>query len=787
MDVKELSQGYMSLERVEPMLSDSLAYRAQTQFTIAVIIPTRNEMGNIEPLLTRINQATIGIGTEVVFVDDSTDETPQVIRDLRNQFPFQITLIARPPERRGNGLGGAVVEGLRIARAPWVCVMDGDLQHPPELIPQILRHAEESKADIVVGSRLAPGGDVSSLGRSRILVSQLLAMAARAAFPVRLRKITDPLSGFFIARRAALNLDALRPDGFKILLEILIRCPDLRISEMPIQFGYRHAGESKASVHEVFRFYRLMLRLRLVGAERFTRFLAVGTSGLVVNNLVLAAFIELMGLHYLVSAAVATQVSTLWNFSLTEAWVFKQRTTKHSILSRLVSFLLINNLLLILRGPLLALMVDKLGVHYLISNLVSLAAIVLLRYFMADRWIWTKASQPHVSVDHRKPARRPAQMINFNHGNTASRTELFVYSYDIHGIVCISSMFQLPELEYFRVASLSVDPDIRLRLERRLKWPWHKERTDPSRRSENNIHYEEALGRFGFEVTIAHKLCVEVAVSPILKYSRHVLYTNVIEPILRWTFVRKGYVLLHAACVAFDGKAVLVTARTDTGKTSTILQAVEHYSCSFLSDDMTIVGRDGKVMSYPKPLTISSHTLHAVNGGASLSPWERFALQIQSRLHSRSGRRVGMQLSETRLPAATMNSIVQMIIPPPKYMVDRLIPKVTYANGATLSHAVVIERGPQFEETLSHAKAVDVFVHNGEDAYGFPPYPTLAPSLSKWNDEDLHIRETAIISEALKHIPTMRLRDPNYAWWQRLPVTTSNVSLTAVQLSAADD
>ncbi len=387
--------------------SDSWAYRNQTQFKISVIVPTRNEMGNIEPLLTRINQATKGIGTEVVFVDDSTDATPQVIRDLQSRFPFQITLIERPPERRGNGLGGAVVEGLQIARATWVCVMDGDLQHPPELIPQLLRQAEESETDIVVGSRLARGGDVSGLGRSRTLVSQLLAISARAAFPARLRKITDPLSGFFIARRAALHLDALRPDGFKILLEILIRCPGLRVSEMLIQFGYRETGKSKASVREVFRLYRLMLRLRLVGTERFAHFLVVGISGLVVNNLVLAAFVEIMGLHYLVSAVVATQVSTLWNFSLTEAWVFRQRKTEHSFFNRLVSFLLINNFLLILRGPLLALMVDKLSVHYLIANLVSLAAIVLLRYFMADRWIWTEASLPHISVGQQTSARRP--------------------------------------------------------------------------------------------------------------------------------------------------------------------------------------------------------------------------------------------------------------------------------------------------------------------------------------------------------------------------------------------
>lgn len=413
MDIEELLAVHQLSEGFASTPLDSLAYRNQTQFTISVIVPTRNEMGNIEPLLTRINQATKGIGTEVVFVDDSTDETSQVIRDLRNRFQLQITLIERPPERRGNGLGGAVVEGLQIARATWVCVMDGDLQHPPELIPQILRRAEESESDIVIGSRLAPGGNVNGLGRSRTLVSQILAISARAAFPARLRKITDPLSGFFIARRAALDLDALRPDGFKILLEILIRCPDLRVSEMPIQFGYRETGKSKASAQEVFRLYRLMLRLRLMGAEHFVRFLAVGISGLVVNNLVLAAFVELMGLHYLMAAVVATQVSTFWNFSLTEAWVFRQRETEHSFVNRFVSFFLINNFLLILRGPLLALMVDKLSVHYLIANLVSLAAIVLLRYFMADRWIWTDASRPHVSVGQQISARRPTPNDEF--------------------------------------------------------------------------------------------------------------------------------------------------------------------------------------------------------------------------------------------------------------------------------------------------------------------------------------------------------------------------------------
>jgi dolichol-phosphate mannosyltransferase len=382
---------------VEPKFSDTLTHQTHTSFAISLVIPTRNEAGNIEPLLSRIDQATMGIPTEVVFVDDSTDNTPQVITELQGRFSLQVVLIARPPERRGNGLGGAVVEGFRIARAPWICVMDADLQHPPELIPQILKHAALTETDVVVGSRLAPGGDASSLGHVRNLISHTFALMARAMFPVRLRNVTDPLSGFFIIRRAAVDLDNLRPSGFKILLEMLIRFPELRVSEMPIHFGHRNAGQSKASVKETVRFFRLLLRLRFSGEQSFLRFLTVGASGLVVNNLVLAAFTELAGINYLISAAFATQASTLWNFGLTEKWVFTQRAAERPFFYRLFSFLLMNNLLLLLRGPMMAFMVSQLGVHYLVSNLISLIAIMVFRYLVADRLIWSSTSSASAS------------------------------------------------------------------------------------------------------------------------------------------------------------------------------------------------------------------------------------------------------------------------------------------------------------------------------------------------------------------------------------------------------
>ena len=134
------------------------------------------------------------------------------------------------------------------------------------------------------------------------------------------------------------------------------------------------------------------------------------------------------------------------------------------------------------------------------------------------------------------------------------------------------------------------------------------------------------------------------------------LYTNVVEPILRWTFADRGYALVHAACLADGDEAFLVTARTDTGKTTTSLRLLDDGAYSFLSDDLTLVAPNGRVLPYPKPLTISRHTLKAVKTPL-LTGRERAGLVVQSRLHSRSGRRLALILARTHLPAATINAL----------------------------------------------------------------------------------------------------------------------------------
>jgi hypothetical protein len=253
-----------------------------------------------------------------------------------------------------------------------------------------------------------------------------------------------------------------------------------------------------------------------------------------------------------------------------------------------------------------------------------------------------------------------------------------------------------------------------------------------------------------------------------LKHSPHVLYTNVVEPTLRWCFVERGYALAHAACISAGGRATLITAKTDTGKTTTILKTLDGYQAAFLSDDLTLVRADGKVFTYPKPLTISKHTAAAVKAPL-LTARERLGLVLQSRVHSRAGRRLGQLIARFGLPAATINAAVQWIVPPPKYGVERLVPGVSLASHAWLESFVVIERGGLGERALDHDEAVSVLVENTDDAYNFPPYPDIEHFLHSGNGRDLRAIERQIVDEALSGIPAQVLRSETMDWWQRIP------------------
>lgn len=244
---------------------------------LCVVVPTRNEAPNIQPLLARLVAAlgSSGFTAEIVIVDDSNDETPRTVRREAARLPLPVRMIHREATQRTGGLGGAVLAGAAMTRAEWIVVMDGDLQHPPEIAPELVKAGRHRALDLVVASRYRETTTADGLGsRSRVGVSRLATQLARAVFPKRLADVTDPMSGFFAIRRPVLARAAQRmqPNGFKILLETIAASDRLNIGEVSYDFGKRHAGESKASLAEGIRFVRRLAQLRMRPTTTALRF-----------------------------------------------------------------------------------------------------------------------------------------------------------------------------------------------------------------------------------------------------------------------------------------------------------------------------------------------------------------------------------------------------------------------------------------------------------------------------------------------------------------------------------
>lgn len=366
---------------------------------LTVIVPTYQEGGNVRELVHRLSEALSGQDAEVLFVDDSTDDTPAIIQATAETSELPVRLLHRTGEERVGGLAGAVTAGIRASRSEHVVVMDGDLQHPPELVPVLLAGLRD--ADLVVASRYTGDGDAAGLSSLyRRSVSGASTMLAQACFPRRVGRVcSDPMTGFFGFRRLSVDPERLRPRGFKILLEILAR-HDLRVHEVPFAFGERFAGDSKATWANGLHFLLQLLSLRL---GRMSRFAIVGALGTVVNLLVMAMLLGL-GVHYLLAAVVAAEVSIVHNFLLQERLVFRdlRADSAASGLRRCAMFLAFNNVEALARIPVLALLVAGLGLHPLPAQAVTLALAFLIRFVFVTRVVYRSrrpaAAEPRIDI-----------------------------------------------------------------------------------------------------------------------------------------------------------------------------------------------------------------------------------------------------------------------------------------------------------------------------------------------------------------------------------------------------
>jgi dolichol-phosphate mannosyltransferase len=352
------------------------------------------------------------------------------------------------------------------------------------------------------------------------------------------------------------------------------------------------------------------------------------------------------------------------------------------------------------------------------------------------------------------------------------------YHYDIHGLVAIRSEVRLPELGYFEVEPFSRQADITVRRgyvgARRLIFKVQ------ATMSPGLFVYREHLGSVGCNFRVDLDNRINVTVSPLLARSKHVVYTNIVEALLRFVLVNKGYMLLHSATVRLGEETIMLSAQTDTGKTGTILRVLQEHpdSACFLSDDMTIVSGDGEARSFPKPLTISSHTMRAVNKKVLSLP-RRLVLGFQSRIHSKEGRQFALLLARLNIPIIAINAITQILVPPPKYMIDRLVPTARYCDTGTVRRIFIIGRGPEAEEPLSHDETMTSLLANTEDAYGFPPFSIMERAITlrsrnlrkgkKQDISDLRSLERGILDDFLRNISATRLVSPNFGWADVIP------------------
>ncbi|MEQ9409690.1 MAG: glycosyltransferase family 2 protein [Fuerstiella sp.] len=290
--------------------------------TLSVIVPAFREAANLPELAARLLTAVSGLPHEVELIvvdDDSDDGTAEVCEQLAEVFPLR--LITRKNER---GLATAVIAGLKEARGDYCVVMDADLSHPPEAVPHLLEPLQKSAADFVIGSRYVAGGSIDeSWSLRRHLNSRIATLLAAG-----LTRARDPMAGFFAFRRSCLvRAPVLNPCGYKIGLEILVRCRCAHVVEVPICFQDRKHGHSKLTLREQWLYLRHLSRLyrfRYPELFRIAAFGAVGASGLMLDVFSFQWLIPIAGLA--VGRAMAIWMAMSWNFELNRRITFSETT-----------------------------------------------------------------------------------------------------------------------------------------------------------------------------------------------------------------------------------------------------------------------------------------------------------------------------------------------------------------------------------------------------------------------------------------------------------------------------
>ncbi|WP_341525704.1 glycosyltransferase [Nostoc sp. UHCC 0302] len=373
---------------------------------LSLVIPTYKERDNIENVVSILSQLldeAIPENYELIVVDDdSPDRTWEVAQSLMSEYP-QLRVMRRQDER---GLSSAVIRGWQAAKGRVLGVIDGDLQHPPEVLTQLVASIEQG-ADLAVASRHVEGGGVSSWSAVRRFLSRGAQLLGLMILPGVLGRVTDPMSGYFMVRRQAIAGETLNPVGYKILLEVIGRGSVDEIAEVGYVFRERKEGESKVTWKQYVDYIHHLFRLRVSTGRlgrfsqkagfpigRFLRFGLVGLSGVFIDMTLLYLLSDPTTLAWPLtrSKIIASEIAIFNNFLWNDAWTFADVTTKQQgWRQRLKRFLKFN--IVCLAGLVLNVLVLNLVFNFLIpnryvANLIAIAVATIWNFWVNLKLSW---------------------------------------------------------------------------------------------------------------------------------------------------------------------------------------------------------------------------------------------------------------------------------------------------------------------------------------------------------------------------------------------------------------
>ena len=357
---------------------------------ISLVVPTFNEAANIGHLLRSLHAVLTRTGSTfelIVVDDDSPDRTWEVAAGVAGELPG-IRVLRRT---NASGLATAVICGWAHAQGTVLGVIDGDGQHPPEVVADLVAAMDE-RTDVAVASRHVPGGGISNWSAIRRLLSRGAQALGLLLLPGTVGRVTDPMSGFFLVRRdvvAAANLD---PVGYKILLEVLARGDVRRVTERPYVFLERSEGESKVAAGHYIGYLRHLMRLRLhpLRSRALVRYLLVTAVALLADATVFLWIFDRQGWNLTRSAAIAGEVGILLTVALHDLWTFAGRATRGALdrIRRLIGVQIALGTLLFGRLLAINVLVNWFHLGPLAAFYVALAAITPASHLLGSRLTW---------------------------------------------------------------------------------------------------------------------------------------------------------------------------------------------------------------------------------------------------------------------------------------------------------------------------------------------------------------------------------------------------------------